>query len=61
MADLLDAASEVDAICRRMGWRHCVNGGMADSNENLQPLAEVKEAPELIANLRALEKKWRRP
>ena len=27
--------------------------------ENLQPLAELKEAPELIANLRTLEKKWR--
>jgi len=25
----------------------------------LQPLAELKEEPELIENLRALEKKWR--
>ena len=29
MADLLDAASEVDGFFRRMGWRHCVIGGMA--------------------------------
>jgi len=29
MADLLDAASEVDGFCRRMGWRYCVIGGMA--------------------------------
>jgi len=29
MADLLDAASEVDGFCRRMGWQHCVIGGMA--------------------------------
>jgi hypothetical protein len=29
MADLLDAASEIDGFCRRKGWRHCVIGGMA--------------------------------
>lgn len=29
MADLLDAAREVDGFCRQMGWRHCVIGGMA--------------------------------
>ncbi len=29
MADLLEAAAEVDGFCRRMGWRHCVIGGMA--------------------------------
>ena len=29
MADLLDAAREVDGFCRRQGWRHCVIGGMA--------------------------------
>lgn len=28
--------------------------------ENLQPLAEVKEAPEIISSLRMLEQKWRR-
>ncbi len=29
MADLLDAAREVDSFCRRQRWRHCVIGGMA--------------------------------
>ena len=29
MADLLDAAREVDGYCRRRGWRHCIIGGMA--------------------------------
>lgn len=29
MADLLDAAQEVDGYCRRQGWRHCIIGGMA--------------------------------
>jgi len=29
MADLLDAAKEVDAYCRDRGWRHCIIGGMA--------------------------------
>lgn len=29
MADLLDAAREIDGFCRRQGWRHCIIGGMA--------------------------------
>lgn len=29
MADLLDAAREVDSYCRHHGWRHCIIGGMA--------------------------------
>lgn len=29
MADLLDAAAEIDGYCRRQGWRHCIIGGMA--------------------------------
>ena len=29
MADLLDAARDIDSFCRRQGWRHCVIGGMA--------------------------------
>jgi hypothetical protein len=29
MADLLDAAREIDSYCRRQGWRHCIIGGMA--------------------------------
>lgn len=29
MADLLDAAEEVDGYCRRHGWRYCIIGGMA--------------------------------
>ncbi len=29
MADLLDAAQEVDGYCRRHDWRYCIIGGMA--------------------------------
>jgi hypothetical protein len=29
MADLLEAAREVDSFCRRKGWQHCIIGGMA--------------------------------
>jgi hypothetical protein len=29
MADLLDAAKEVDGYCRRHDWRFCIIGGMA--------------------------------
>lgn len=29
MADLLDAAREVDGYCRRHNWRYCIIGGMA--------------------------------
>lgn len=29
MADLLDAAQEVDGYCRRHGWRYCIIGGLA--------------------------------
>ncbi len=29
MADLLEAAREIDGYCRRQGWRHCIIGGMA--------------------------------
>jgi len=29
MADLLEAAAEIDGYCRRQGWRHCIIGGMA--------------------------------
>jgi hypothetical protein len=29
MADLLDAAREIDGFCRRQGWRHCIIGGLA--------------------------------
>ena len=29
MADLLDAAREVDGFCRRKGWRYCIIGGLA--------------------------------
>ena len=29
MADLLDAAAEIDGYCRRQSWRHCIIGGMA--------------------------------
>lgn len=29
MPDLLDAAQEVDAYCRRHDWRYCIIGGMA--------------------------------
>jgi hypothetical protein len=39
MADLLDAASEVDGFCRRMNWRHCV---IANGYGHLAPCAELK-------------------
>jgi hypothetical protein len=29
MADLLDAAREVDSFCRRKDWRYCIIGGLA--------------------------------
>jgi hypothetical protein len=29
MADLLDAAQEIDRFCRNQGWRFCFIGGMA--------------------------------
>jgi hypothetical protein len=29
MADLLDAAQEIDRFCRSQGWRFCIIGGMA--------------------------------
>jgi hypothetical protein len=66
--DLLEAAREVDSFCRRKGWRHCIIGGMAlmrwgeqrmTKDVDLIPLAEMKEQPELVEQLRGLEGKWR--
>ena len=63
MNEVIQAAAQLQAICESHRWQYCFIGGLAvqrcqtgllDWNYircQLQPLAELKEAPEIMGEL----------
>jgi hypothetical protein len=51
--ELIRAAFDLQAVCEAEGWRFCFIGGLAVQrwDEELRPLAELKEAPEILSEL----------
>ena len=71
MHELFQAARDLQSFFQDHGWEFCFIGGLAvwrwgkprftqdiDVYAHLNPLAELKEEPELVSRLRSLESKW---
>ena len=48
MNALFEAAAELQALCDRQGWLTCVTGGSWYIEDQLSPLAALKEEPAIL-------------